>query len=124
MDKQPEGTGKAKPRDTRFDMSISEGDSKKLIEAIEVTKAIMEDHPLTAIKVCLDMQQVFRGIEQDAAMRANGRFKISWGKLERALGKNAHWAWDRYVAYGLSHPKSRRRSAKQAPSEVKEQPED
>jgi hypothetical protein len=104
-------------------MSIDERDARKLIEAIETTKALMEEHPLTAIKVCLDMQQVFRGIEQDAALRANGRFKISWGKLERALGKNAHWAWDRYVAYGLSHPKSRRRSTKLTPPEVKEKPE-
>jgi hypothetical protein len=119
MNNRAEG---AQPKDTRFDMSISEGDARKLIDAIEATKALMNEHPLTAIKVCLDMQQVFRGIEQDAALRANGRFKISWSKLEKALGRKQHWAWDRYVAYGLSHPKSRRQSAKLTPPEVEEKP--
>lgn len=122
MNKQYEGASQSK--DTRFDMTITEGDAQKLLEAIETTKALMTEHPLTAIKVCLDMQQVFRGIEQEAAIRANGRFKISWGKIGLAFGKSHQWAWDRYVAYGLSHPKGRRRtSPKLTPTEVKEKPE-
>lgn len=110
-------------KDTRFNLTISEGDAQRLVDIIEWAKLIAQDRPLAAIKVCLDMQQVLRGIEQEAAMRANGRFKISWSKLEKALGRKQHWAWDRYVAYGLSHPKSRRRSAESTPPKVEEKPE-
>lgn len=114
-----EGAGD-KPKDNRFDLTIDENNSRELIRVIEATKRLAKDRPMAAIKVCLDMQQVFRGIEQDAAMQANGRFKISWSKIEQALGRKQHWAWDRYAAFGLTHPKSRRRSTKLAPPEVKE----
>ena len=112
-----------KPKDNRFDLSIDDESARRLIDIIEQTKTLAQDRPLAAIKICLDMQQVLRGIEQEAAMRANGRFKVSWSKLEKALGRKQHWAWDRYVAYGLSHPKSRRQSAKLTPPEVEEKPD-
>lgn len=122
MNQRSEGTND-KPKDTRFDLSIDDESARRLIDIIERTKTLAQDRPLAAIKVCLDMQQVLRGIEQEAAMRANGRFRISWGKLEKALGRKQHWAWDRYAKYGLSHPKSRRQSAKLTPSEMEEEPD-
>ena len=123
MNKQDEGISE-KPKDTRFDLSVDPELTKKLLEAIEGTRRLANERPAAAIKICLDMQGIFRKVEQDAAVLSNSRFKMSWGKLEKVLGKNPHWAWDRYMKYGLSHPKSRRRSSKKMESEVEEQPED
>ena len=122
MNAKDEGASE-RPYDPRFDLTVDEACTKKLIAVIEEAKRLADSRPLVAIKICLDMQQVLRGIEQEAAVRANGRFRISWRKIDRALGKKQHWAWDRYVAYGLSHPKTRRRSAKLTPPEMEEEPE-
>ena len=119
MDKQNERPDK----DNRFDLTIDPDCSEKLITAVNATRGLVKDRPMVALKISLDMQKMYRIIEQEAAEQAHGRFMISWKKIGEMLGRNSQWAWERYVSSRLSHPKSRRLS-KKSPAEMEEQPDD
>ena len=108
------------PKDTRFDLSIEPDREERLRLMIERTRELAKTRPLAAIKVCLDMERELRLIEKEAAHQAHGRYKVSWDRISWAFGKDRHWAYNRYVAGGLSHPKSRRKSTKPPPAEMEE----
>jgi len=111
-------------KDNRFDLSIEPEREAKLIAVTESLRLLANDRPLAVMKTCLDLQRELLLIEKEAAFRANGRFKVSWDRMSKALGRDRHWAWNRYCASGLSHPKSRRKLTELSPSEMKEQPKD
>jgi len=98
-------------KDTRFDLTIDPELQQKAQEVIEAARELAQDRPLASAKFCYDIQGSLHTVEKEAAFRANGRFKVSWAKIAGVFNRGPHWAWDRYVASGLSHPRSRRRSA-------------
>lgn len=98
------------PKDTRFDLSIGPECEARILSITENIRLLADDRPLAAMKLCRDLQHELYSIEKQAAFRANERFKVSWAKIARTFGKDPHWAWDRFVASGLSHPKSRRKN--------------
>jgi len=96
-------------KDTRYDLSIDPDLQEKIEEVMDEIQEMARDRPLASAKFCYEIQRSLHSLEKQAALRANSRFKISWRKIAETFGRNEHWAWDRYVASGLSHPKSRRR---------------
>jgi hypothetical protein len=108
--------GDENEKDDRFRLDVDDDVYLKLEEALGEINKLLEKRPMAGLRLCLKMELALKILERKAAFRANSRFKISWIRISEALGKNQHWAYDRFVIGELTHERSRTKQRRQKPA--------